>query len=127
MKFLTRVSCAILTLFAIAACQGHLTAASSDGQLVKTGQAVYPRRGSFGCNSLGELNQASSLKAQQNGSQLYDYLHAGHCGLFEDNETANVLRIEKGDSYDALVVNLPDQPSAPHEVWIKSSDVSAAR
>ena len=124
MKSLSHMPYVVFTLFAVTACYASTSAASPTEHRILAGQSVYPSRGSFGCYSLEELNRASALKAQGGGQQLFAYVRANHCGIFEGNETADVIRIEKSGGYDALVVTMPDQPSAPREVWIKSTDVS---
>jgi hypothetical protein len=116
-------------LFAVAivtGCHSAPPATSADGKAIKVGQSVYPHRMAFGCKSLAELSQATSLKTQAKRQELSSYLKEDHCGFFEGNETANVVRIEKSDNDAALVVNLPDQASLP-QLWVKSSDVSAQR
>mgnify|MGYP006951366796 CR=1 FL=1 len=117
------LSC-VLLLIAITGCNRSPSALSAEGKGVKPEQTVFAVHGAIACFSSDYLQQAVTLRAQKEGTQLRQMFEDKQCGFFSDNERLKVIRIEPQTGYQAIVGSDLDDPNAPSQIWVRSDQLS---
>ena len=109
----------------LVACHAAPAATSSDGQVLKAGEAVRAAQHAYGCMSADDLANAIAHRAAGEKAALYAMFKAQQCGFFAQSERLKVLRIEAANGAAVLVVSSLDDASAPAQIWVPADEVVA--